>query len=224
MATASASFQRDSRVRLKYVLFGVIALMIAYVLRHNEHFLIDAKDPAWGHYQPFQWGLLPHGLAGACALLLAPMQFSDRLRQRFALFHRVVGRVYVAGVFITGPLGFYIQYFQERMGAPRSFTIAAAVDATLWMTTTGIAFLFIRSGKVQQHRQWMTRSFAVALVFLEVRVIMGVTGWDNLGIPAIETIVWSCLAFSILAADIALQWQDFRASRPAASKVRAAAQ
>src|SRR6478672_10434902 len=25
---------------------------------------------------------------------------------------------------------------------------------------------------------WMTRSFAVALVFLEVRVIMGVTGWD----------------------------------------------
>jgi hydrogenase/urease accessory protein HupE len=70
----------------------------------------------------------------------------------------------------------------------------------------------------------MTRSFAVALVFLEVRVVGGVTGWDNLGIPAIETIVWSCLAFSILAADIALQWQDFRASRPAASKVRAAAQ
>jgi len=223
MATASASFQRDSRVRLKYVLFGVIALMIAYVLRHNEHFLIDAKDPAWGHYQPFQWWLLPHGLAGACALLLAPMQFSDRLRQRFALFHRVVGRVYVAGVFITGPLGFYIQYFQERMGAPRSFTIAAAVDATLWMTTTGIAFLFIRSGKVQQHRQWMTRSFAVALVFLEVRVILGVTGWDRLGIGAAETAVWSCLAFSILLGDIALQVQELARTRRVSAKSQAAA-
>jgi len=62
----------------------------------------------------------------------------------------------VTGVFITGPLRFYMQYFQQRMGAPCSFTIAAAVDTALWMTTTGVAFLFIRSGKVQQHRQWMT--------------------------------------------------------------------
>jgi uncharacterized membrane protein len=152
------------------------------------------------------------------------MQFSDRLRKRFAKLHRVVGRFYVAGALITAPLGFYIQFLHEGTGQPRSFTIAAGVDALLWMTTTAIAFGFILGGKVQQHRQWMTRSFAVALVFLEVRVVGGVTGWDNLGIPAIETIVWSCLAFSILAADIALQWQDFRASRPAASKVRAAAQ
>jgi uncharacterized membrane protein YozB (DUF420 family) len=42
------------------------------------------------------------------------------------------------------------------------------------MTTTGIAFACILNGKVQQHRQWMTRSYAVALVFLEVRVIAGV--------------------------------------------------
>jgi hypothetical protein len=53
----------------------------------------------------------------------------------------------------------------------------------------------------------MTRSFAVALVFLEGRVIGGVTGWENLGDRASETIVWVCLAFSILAADLVLQWQ-----------------
>ncbi len=78
------------------------------------------------------------------------------------------------------------------MGGPRSFSIAAAVDAVLLMTTTGIAFAFILKGKVQQHRQWMTRSFAVALVFLEVRVILGVTGWEKLGIAATETVVWAC--------------------------------
>ena len=149
--------------------------MVAYVLRHNEHFLIDPKDPVWQHYQLFKWWLLPHGLAGACVLLLGPMQFSDRLRQRFARLHRVVGRFYIAGVFTAAPLGFYIQHFQERTGATRSFSIAAALDATLWMLTTSIALVFILKGKVQQHRQWMTRSFAVALVFLEVRVILGVS-------------------------------------------------
>jgi hypothetical protein len=39
------------------------------------------------------------------------------------------------------------------MGASRSFSFAAALDAVLWMLTTGIAFAFILKGKVQQHRQ-----------------------------------------------------------------------
>ena len=109
---------------------------------------------------------------------------------------------------VAAPLGFYIQYFQERMGDPRSFSIAAAADAALWMITTGIAMVFILKGKVQEHRHWMTRSFAVALVFLEVRVIGGLGGWENLDVHANETIVWACLAFSILSADIILQCQE----------------
>ena len=99
------------------------------------------------------------------------------------------------------------------MGGPRSFSIAAAVDAALWMITTGIAMVFILKDRVQEHRQWMTRSFVVALVFLEGRVIGGVTGWENLDVHASETIVWFCLAFSILLADLVLQWQQLEPSR-----------
>lgn len=195
-------------LRRRHFLWGIFGLMLAYVLYHDESFLVHPKDPMWHHYEPFKWWLLPHGIAGACALLLGPMQFSDRLRARFRRLHRVLGRIYVAGVFVAAPLGFYIQYFEERMGDPRSFSIAAAVDAVLWMTTTGIAMVFILKGKVQEHRRWMTRSFAVALVFLEGRVIGGVTGWEDLGVHANETIVWVCLAFSIVSADLILQRQD----------------
>jgi uncharacterized membrane protein len=215
MSTVAAPLQRTSRVRSKYLLFIFLGMMLAYVLRHNESFLIHPHDPVWQHYEPFKWWLLPHGIAGACALLLGPTQFSERLRQRFTSLHRILGRVYVAVVFVAGPLGFYIQWFQERMGTPRSFSMAAATDAFLWMTTTAIALAFILAGKIPQHRQWMTRSFAVALVFLEVRVVGGVTGWENRGARAVETIVWGCLAFSILAADIVLQWQELRRMRPA---------
>jgi uncharacterized membrane protein len=222
MSTTSIPLQRHAWLRAKYVLFAIIGLMVAYVLRHNESFLFDAKAPVWQHYQPFKWYLLPHGLAGACALLLGPMQFSDRLRQRYAMFHRVVGRFYIAGVFIAGPMGFYIQYFEERMGSHRSFSVAAGADAVLWMLTTGIALAFILTGKVQQHRQWMTRSFAVALVFLEVRVILGLTGWERLGQAAVETVVWSCLVFAIVLADGILQWQELRRNRLIPAKAQAA--
>jgi uncharacterized membrane protein len=223
MATVSSAalpLQRVSWLRPKYLLFAFIGLMLAYVLRHNESFLVNAKDPVWQHYHAFRWYLLPHGITGACALLLGPLQFSDRLRQRFTKFHRVIGRFYVAGVFIGAPLGLYIQYFEERMGGTRSFSFAAGTDAALWMLTTAVAIYFILKGKVQQHRQWMTRSFAVAIVFLEVRVVGGVTGWENLGPSVTETIVWSCVAFSLLFADIVLQWRDFSPSRSAVPKVQ----
>jgi uncharacterized membrane protein len=204
---------RASRVRPKYLLFGFISLMLAYVIPHDESFLAHPNDPIWQHYEPFKWWLLPHGIAGACALLLGPMQFSDRLRSRFRRLHRVAGRIYVAGVFLAAPLGTYIQYFEERMGNPRSFSIAAGIDAALWMITTGIALVFILKGKVQEHRRWMTRSFAVALVFLEARVIGGMTGFDTLDVHANETIVWVCLAFSILSADVVLQCQEMGRQR-----------
>jgi len=217
-STMLITLKRSSWFRTKYLLFAAIGLMLAYVIPHDESFLVHPKDLIWQHYEPFKWWLLPHGIAGACALLLGPMQFSDRLRARFGQFHRVVGRIYVAGVFVAAPLGFYIQYFQERAGDPRSFSIAAAADAALWMITTGIAMVFILKGKVQEHRQWMTRSFAVALVFLEGRVIGGMTGWEDLGVHASETIVWACLAFSILSADLVLQCQKLGRSSSVARR------
>ncbi len=218
-----APLKRSSWLRPKYFLFAFVGLMLAYVLGHNESFLIHPDDPAWQHYQPFKWWLLPHAMAGCCALLLGPLQFSDRLRQRLTKLHRVVGRFYVVGAMILAPLGAYIQYYEERLGEPRTFTAAAAVNAVLLMVTTGIALAFILKGNVQQHRMWMTRSYAVALVFLEVRVVAGVTGWESLGTAAIEAIVWGCLAFSILAADIVLQVQELLRTRPALRKQRAAA-
>jgi len=213
MSTILPSRNQSSWLRPKYLLFAVIGLMLAYVIPHDESFLVHPRDPLWQHYESFKWWLLPHGIAGACALLLGPIQFSDRLRNRFRQVHRVVGRIYVAGVFVAAPLGSYIQHFEERMGDPRSFSIAAAVDAALWMITTGTAMVFILKGKVQEHRQWMTRSFAVALVFLEVRVVGGVGGFENLGVHANETILWACLALSILSADLVLELQQLRRSR-----------
>ena len=222
MATISQPLPTRARLRSKMLVFAFIGMMMAYVLYHNESFLIHPTDPVWNHYQPFKWWLLPHGLAGACALLLGPMQFSDRLRQRYLKLHRVVGYTYVTGAMILAPLGAYIQYFQERMGETRSFTMAAAADAVLLMLTTGIALWFVLRGKIQQHRQWMTRSYTVALIFLEVRVIGGLGGWDN-NAKATEIIVWMCLIFAYPLADIVLHWQDFRRSKSAPAKARAAA-
>jgi uncharacterized membrane protein YozB (DUF420 family) len=86
--------------------------------------------------------------------------------------------------------------------------MAAAVDATLWMSTTAIALWFAMRGHITEHRRWMTRSYAVALVFFEVRVLLGVTGLEQLGIPMVEAMVWLCLAFAVFIGDLAIQIQE----------------
>jgi uncharacterized membrane protein len=213
MSTSAPSLRPLAGLRGKYIIFAFVVMMLLYVLQHNERFLIQPDHPVWAHYEPFKWWLLPHGLAGACAILLGPMQFSDRLRQRYTKLHRVVGRIYVFGALVAAPLGVYIQYFDERLGGARTFTAAAAVDAFLLMTTTAVAFVFAIQRKIQLHRQWMTRSYAVAIVFLEVRVITGIMGWDR-NLALVEATVWACLPLALLMADLTIQWQELRRTRP----------
>ena len=147
---------------------------------------IDA-DPVWERYQPIKWWLLPHGIRRR------PSLFSSRSPSSRAAFApgtlpctRTLGRIYVGLVAVAAALGVTIQYLNERTGDPRSFTIATVVDASLWLLATGMAFWCIRGRRIEQHRQWMTRSFAMAIVFLEVRVILGLTGWETLGVAVVE--------------------------------------
>jgi hypothetical protein len=209
------------KINAKPVVFTVITLASLYVLYHNERFLVEPENPVWQRYESFKWWLLPHGLFGAIVLLFAPFQFSDRLRQRFTKAHRIMGRAFVVGALFCAPMGAYIQYFQERMGAPRSFTILGAVDAAMLMGTAALAFVFAYKRKIALHRQWATRSYAVALVFIAGRFVLGVTGLETHGVEIVQAVIWSCLALSVPAADVALNWKDLRAS--SAVRVRSAA-
>lgn len=195
-------------VRSKQVVFAVIWLMFAYVLYHNERFLVDASDASWPHYHELGWRLLVHGAFGAMALMLIFMQFNDVLRSRYPTLHRVCGRIYMVAVFIAGPFGVYLAWLDESIGYTLSFALAAGVIVALWMFATAMAFWCIRTRRTEQHRQWMTRSVAMLLTFLEVRVFEGVTG---LGVsPEGDTlVVWTCAALGYPLADAAIQFGEF---------------
>jgi len=199
---------------LKIAAFTLIGLMMLYVLWHFEGFVINSQHPAWGHYGPFKWWLLPHGVAGATAMFLAPLQFSNRLRRRFLPVHNTIGAIYVIGVFILGPVGIYIQHLDELQGAAVSFTWETVIQSGILMTTAGTGLYFAVKGRITQHRQWMIRSYCAGLTFLQIRVILGLTGWDQpLDWHVLETIVWTCTAMALLVADIANQLYERRATR-----------
>ena len=82
----------------------------------------------------------------------------------------------------------------------------------LLVVPTAIALRFAMKRNIALHRQWMVRSYAVALVFFEGRFILGVTGWEKNPLMP-EPVIWSCLALSVLLGDIVNQWNERRLSR-----------
>jgi uncharacterized membrane protein len=201
--------------RAKTVLFALIGVMYVYVLYNVEGFLFNKSDREWAHIAPFQLWLLPHGLAAACALFLGPLQFSERLRRKYLTVHKTCGYLYIAGCYVGAPLGLYIQWMEEKLGTySRSFTIATLMDAAIWIFATTMALIMIRTKRMQQHRQWMIRSFACALIFLEVRTILVFFRPPE---PAVEMVVWACVAAAFPIADLVLQVDERlrQKSRPA---------
>ena len=110
-----------------------------------------------------------HVLPGAVFLLLAPLQFAPRLRNRSRRFHRWSGRFLLALGLVTACAGFYFGLLVPFGGAGE--TAAIVLFGVLFLTALALAFTAIRRGDVARHRAWMIRAFAVALGVATVRLV-----------------------------------------------------
>ena len=209
--------------RPKYLLFGLIGLMMLTVI-YKDRVLLDSHAPIWEHYQPFKWWLLPHGIAAALPLFLGPLQFSDRFRRRFLHWHRLIGRVYVCGVIVSAPFGVVVEYIKYRHDiAPLRLLIASVGLGSLFVFTAVRAFLLAKRRDLQAHRRWMIRSYAIPMVFLEVRCVdqfawlAKLTEWPS---TLLETHfisdMWLYIAFSLLVAELLLLSEKLLKKRPIA--------
>jgi uncharacterized membrane protein len=151
--------------------------------------------------------LIPHTLAGMLALLIGPLQFSSRFRQRYLNIHRVLGRVYVVSVFVGSFTGIALAW--GRPGLP-----GTSMQAAAWMVCTTAAFLTARNRQIVPHRQWMARSYAVTLTFVSSRVLNLVPAyWSHLGdiLSAVGVIAFTLA--SLLIVDLGLNWHELTTRR-----------
>ena len=193
----------DSRV-VKYAFFAVLGAMTLFVLWNNERFFLNPQAPEWAHYDPIRWQLLPHGLGGTLALGLGAMQFSSRLRRRHPRVHRLSGRLYIAGTFIAGPVAIWMAF----INSPWFLIPFTIVQAGAWMLFTLIAYSCIRRRDFKSHREWMIRSYAIVLIFLEGRVLMAIPALARHGMDSIVLVNWGCLAVTLVVVEVGIRWRE----------------
>jgi len=191
-------------IKPKHILFGVLGLLLLFVIYNNERFIIDHSDPLWTYYLPVRWLIVPHGLTGAICLCLGATQFSTRLRQRHAQVHRVLGRCYVIGVLISAPLGIYITMLRNEL----PLRVAVITQASLWFLTTVVAFYCIRRRNFREHRRWMIRSYAITLIFLTDRALDAIPALSALDTDASPNVVWLCNIIAWVVPTFIIAWQD----------------
>lgn len=79
--------------------------------------------------------------------------------------------------------------------------------AVTWGGATLIAYRRIRAGNWLSHREWMIRSYAVALAFVMLRVHFLLL--QVLGVPLLEayqTASWLCWVPNLIVAELYIGW------------------
>ncbi len=146
--------------------------------------------------------LIPHTLAGMCALFIGPVLFSSRTRLLHVQLHRVLGRIYVISVFVGAATG--VALAAGRPGLP-----GTVIQATAWIVCTTAALITARNRQIVQHRQWMVRSYAVTFTFISTRVLnLWPWYWSHLGdtFAAVGLIAFTLA--SLLIVELGLSWRE----------------
>ncbi|SRR6266567_5552324 len=115
---------------------------------------------------------LAHILPAGVFMVLMPLQFAQRIRDRHIGWHRWSGRFLVVLGVIVGVSALLLSYRTPIGGANE--TAATIFFAVLFLVFLGLGFWNIRRHRVAQHREWMIRAFGVVLGIATTRPIVAV--------------------------------------------------
>ncbi len=210
MPTSTLIAPRAAASRFKTILWVSLGLIVLFVFITSELLLVT-DYPMYHAYRlqviADRRLLIPHTLAGTLALLIGPINFSSRIRQRYLQLHRVLGRIYVVSVFVGSFTG--IALAAGRPGLP-----GTSMQAAAWMVCTTAALITARNRQITQHRQWMARSYAVTFTFVSSRVLnLWPRYWSHLGdvLSAVGVIAFTLA--SLLIVDLGLNWYELTTRR-----------
>ena len=192
--------------RVGWVTMLLLAIVLA--LTSARYFLPDmpgAFEQQLAVYTEYRTWLMLHIGGAIVAILAGPWQFWSAFRARHLKWHRRIGKTYLAGVAVGSVSGLYLAFY-----AYGGFVTHAgfALLAILWGGTALTAFGRIRRREVEAHREWMVRSYSLALAGVTLRFWIPVL--LALGVPfdeVYQTVAWLAWVPNLLVAELYLGWR-----------------
>lgn len=205
------------------VVWGMITILGVILALHAWRYVnfdpsygflqLKKKAIATGWYLPAYYS---HVLISALILVIGFFQVSN-IGRNWIRVHRALGRVYVFGIlFLAAPGGLVMAFFINR--GPWVLT-SFLFQVAFWFLFTTLAFDSIRKKRIDEHRAWMLRSFALTCAAITLRLYIFLTSLRTLDLTypaAYATIAWLSWVPNLLFAEVYLR--SFRPARPPGAK------
>lgn len=149
-------------------------------------------------------GFYTHIAFGGLALLIGWSQFSKKWRFKYLKTHRLIGKIYVLSVLLSGLSGLYIAFYANG-GLVSIFGFSTL--AVLWLFTTSMAYNSIKNKRIVAHKKWMVRSYALCFAAVTLRLLLPTLpailqiGFDE----AYIIISWLCWIPNLIVAEILIR-------------------
>ncbi|MFY0653592.1 MAG: DUF2306 domain-containing protein [Cyclobacteriaceae bacterium] len=195
--------------RVLWFFFTLFSVLIGlypaiYFLFEMKQGLLSSKSLELLNSQLWTTAFYGHIAFGGVALLSGFSQFSYRIRNRHLKIHKILGRIYVITVLLSGISALYIAIYAtggiiSQMGF--------GMLAILWLLSTNKAFIHIRNGLVDLHKIWMIRSFALtfAAVMLRVWLPLMQIGLSIDFFLAYKIVAWLCWVPNLIVAELIIK-------------------
>jgi hypothetical protein len=169
-------------------------------------------DPGrFGIYFPRREWLTTHILAGCAAILLGPLQLWLGFNRGHSIYHRIFGIAYVTAVGCGGVAAFYLAFHTDFGWV---FGMGFTSMGLAWVVTTALATISICRRLVEQHREWMIRSYVVTFSFVTFRVLTIVFEMIKAGtlVERMSAASWLAWSVPLLITETILQGQKIFAT------------
>jgi len=189
------------------ILAVAAALALWFIFTAAFHYLIYTHE-AYGTLWTRRFALMPHILGGVVAITTGLVQVWLGVTGRTRRPHILLGRVYLGAVTVGSLAGFYLA---ATAGNGLAYGAGLFFLSTAWALTTTLAYIAVRRRAIEQHREWMLRSYVVTFAFVLFRIL---DPWlVTYGVPpsdADATTAWACWAVPLLALEPMLQYRKMR--------------
>ncbi len=190
------------------VMTGLSLLLFAITFmywnfRPDVNFLLTKQDlvshPIW------RTAFYIHIFGGMLAIALGPFQFVKAFRKRNLNFHRLTGKIYIGAIlFIAAPTGLYMAFYAN--GGFYS-TLGFLLMSVLWFYTTYMALHTIKKKQIQNHSNWMVRSYAMTFAAVTLRLWVPFLSLlaEMEHLKVIVVTAWISWLFNLIAAELIIK-------------------
>jgi hypothetical protein len=147
------------------LLIWISVFFMTWLFMHGADPYLQMTSEALGRYYPQRWFLIAHITAGGGALTTGIVQFWPKLRNHNWKLHRAIGYLYLLSILVSSICALVLAS-TTAYAVNWAYAFTLQIWASVWISTTFIAFYTAVKKQFKLHKEWMIRSYIVTVAFL----------------------------------------------------------